>query len=249
MKRYPIDTIIGLFITYLFFMAIFFGAKAMVGKDIPLNFGDTARGIIIGYLMWLFATSGIQDMSNDISEETLTGTIEQVYLCPMGPILLLLSRTLAALLSTIIFLPIIFYILQLSTGIYLELKLSSTLPILIFTFIGLCGFGFILAGMTLIFKRIDLLLLLMPILLLVLAMIPIETLSHELQVLAGFFPLSQGIKLARLILLEEQGFLTLLKNGEVLVLVLNSICYFLVGVWGYKIADKIARDKGLLGHY
>jgi len=206
LKRYPINTITGLFISYLFFIAIFFGAKAVIGGNIPLNFGDTVRGIMIGYLMWLFALSAIQNMGSEISEEALTGTIEQIYLSPGGPIYLLLSRTLTEVASTIIFLPIIFYILQFSTGIYLEFHLGSILPILILIFIGLCGFGFILAGMTLIFKRIGVLLEIIPILLLVLAMIPIESLSTELQTLAGFFPLSQGIKLVRLILLEEQSF-------------------------------------------
>ncbi len=249
LKRYPIETLTGFCITYLFFLAIFFGAKAMIGKDIPLNFGDTARGIMIGYLMWLFATSGIEAMSNEISEEALTGTIEQVYLCPGGPIYLLLSRTLAGLLSTIIFLPIIFYILQFSTGIYLELNLSSILPILILTFIGLCGFGFILAGITLIFKRIGQLLLIIPIFPLGLAMLPIEDLSSNLQQITLFLPLIHGVKLIRLIILQDQNLIILFSNGQILILALNSIFYLFIGILGYKMADKMAKDKGLLGHH
>lgn len=244
--RYPIETISGFCITCFFFIALLFSAKMMIGKT-PLDFGDTARGIMIGYLMWLLTISSIQIMSSEIQEEELTGTMEQVYMSPAGPICLLLSRAIVGLLSSIIFLPIVFYLLQIVTGIYLELKIGSILPIFILTFIGLCGFGFILAGITLIFKRLDILLSLIPIILLGLAMVPVEALSSKYEMLALSFPLTQGVKLVRFILLEGQSIFFLLN--EILILSIISVFYFLVGIFGYNLCDKIARDNGLLGYY
>ncbi|MEW6104502.1 MAG: ABC transporter permease, partial [bacterium] len=218
-------------------------------RDSTLVLLDTGRGMIAGYLMWLFAASSIQTMSSEISEEAMTGTMEQVCLSPPGPICILLARTISGVLFSFISLPIVYYILQILTGIYLEINLWSILPILILTFFGMCGFGFILAGITLVFKRIGLLLDLIPLILFGLAMLPIETLPNNLQIFSLTFPLTLGVKLVRLILLKEQSLIHLLKNGEILLLFLNSSFYFLVGIFGYKIADKIARDRGLLGHY
>ncbi len=246
LKRYPIETISGLCITGLFFMVLLFSAKMMAGK-LPLGFEDTTKGIMIGYLIWLLTTSSIQIMSNEVSEEEITGTMEQVYISPAGPICLLLSRSIVGLLSSVMALPIIFYLLQILTGVYLDFNFLSILPILVLTFIGLCGFGFILAGITLIFKRIDIFLSLIPIALLGLAMLPVEALPSKFQVLALGFPLTQGVKLARCILLEGQSFIILLN--EIFYLGLISIFYLSIGIFGYNLSDKIARDKGLLGYY
>jgi len=246
--RYPIETISGLCITVLFFMALLFGAKMMAGK-LPLDFGDTTKGIMIGYLIWLLTTSSIQTMSNEVFAEELEGTMEQVYISPAGPIYLLLSRSIVDLLFSIMALPFIFYLLQILTGIYLDFNFLSILPILVLTFIGLCGFGFILAGITLIFKKIGIVSLILPFFPFGLVVLPLENLSSNLQILVFLLPLAYGAKLIRLVVLQNQGFITLFINGEILILLLNSLFYLSLGMFVYKILEKIAKEKGLLAHY
>jgi len=59
----------------------------------------------------------------------------------------------------------------------------------------------------------------------------------------------QGLGKEGLILLKEETFINLVKNGDILALLISSILYFLIGAFTFRIAEKIAKDKGLLGHY
>ncbi|MEW6608170.1 MAG: hypothetical protein AB1414_12125 [bacterium] len=248
-KRYPMEAIGGICCVYLMFLGIFYSAKFAYGNQEPIFLGNTPEGWILGYLIWLFAAAATTYMSEQWHNEALTGLLEQLYISKSGPIYILLARVLSVFLYISVIFPIFFYIFQLSTGIYLELKLISTLPIFILTFLGLCGFGFFLAGMTLIFKRIGPLFLIVPIFPLGLAIFPIEDLSVNLQRLTLFLPLIYGVKLIRLTILQDQNFIVLFRNGEIVILLLNSIFYLFLGILWYKMADKIARNKGLLAHY
>lgn len=251
LKRYPLEVIGSACFFYFVFLLTSFSAKFVYSKldKEPMFLGNTMEGWIIGCLMWMFGTSATLYMSEQWNNEAMTGTLEQLYISNSNPIYILLARILSTFFYILSLFPLAFYLFQISTRTYLNLKFFSILPILVLTFMGLCGFGFILAGITLIFKRIGTLFLILPFFPFGLAALPIENLSGNLQILAGILPLAQGVKLIRLVVLQNQGFIVLFINGEILILLLNSLFYLLIGMFGYKILEQIAKDKGLLGHY
>jgi ABC-2 type transport system permease protein len=188
-------------------------------------------------------------MSEQLNKEAKTGTLEHLYTSSLNPVYILLARVFSTFFYISVSSPVAFYLLQLSTGVYVNLKFLSILPILVLTFIGLCGFGFILAGITLIFKRIGVASLILPFFPFGLVVLPLENLSGNLQTLVLLLPLAYGAKLIRLVALQNQGFIALVINGNILILLLNSLFYLSLGMFGYKILEKIAKEKGLLAHY
>ncbi|MEW6104501.1 MAG: ABC transporter permease [bacterium] len=248
-RRYPLEIISSICFIYFVFLLTFFSAKFVYGDKEIRFLGSSIEGWVISYVMWIFASAATSYMSEQLKNEALIGILEQLYLSPFGLIYILLARACLIFLYISFSLPIFLYLLQVSTGVYLKLNLCLILPTLVLTFMGMCGFGFILAGITLVFKRIGPLLLIIPFFPLGLAMFPIEDLSHNLQIFALILPLIQGVKLIRLVVLESQNFVILFRNGEILILALNSFLYLAIGIFIYKTLERIAKDRGLLGHY
>ncbi|MEW6685579.1 MAG: ABC transporter permease [Candidatus Edwardsbacteria bacterium] len=251
MKRYPIETVTSVVVLYMFFM-IFFLAGKMVGgtsPSSPIVLGKTMGGLILGYVMWFFAIIAITEMSWGISQEAQAGTLEQVYMTSFGPVAVFLARFLADLLPNLIIITILLFLLMVSTGIYLSFPLFSTLLVVGLTILGLYGFGFILGGMALIFKRIGQVAQVLQFVFLFLAMTPVEKLPSSIQIFAQTLPLTQGVKVMRLVILEHRALSQLQMLKEIAILIINSFGYLVLGILVYLWMDRIARNKGLLSHY
>lgn len=50
-------------------------------------------------------------------------------------------------------------------------------------------------------------------------------------------------------MVENKPFSTVIANGEILMLVINSAIYVIIGVISFKHFENMARDRGLLGVY
>ena len=137
-------------------------------------------------------------------------------------------------------------LLSLSTGVALELRFVDTLPVVGLTILGLCGFGYLLGAVTLLFKRIGNAMTLVQFGLLFLCLPPVEQFSGPLKLIALTLPLTQGVKLLRRVLAPGSE---IIGAGDFLLLILNSAAYLLVGIAVFRWAERLARDRGLLGQY
>jgi ABC-2 type transport system permease protein len=248
MARYPLQTLTSLLIVYILFIGMFYGSRLLagVGHEDAADFSRSASQAIMGYLLWFLSLFAIDSMSQNIAEEAQTGTLEQLYLSRWDFSLVLFLRFIAAFLASLAMLVPLFFLLIMSTGVSFAWQLGKVLPIIAVTAIGLCGMGYLLGALTLIFKRIGNAMTLVQFVLLFLCMPPVEQLPAPLRYFALTLPLTQGIKLLRAVVLTSGSHIRL---SDVSALVFTALVYLSIGLIVFRWAEATAKDRALLGHY
>lgn len=211
---------------------------------------DLLASGLVGYLVWFFALAAISDMSWGIREETQTGTLEQMYMSPLPTGVLMLGRSIASLVISILMVGVSAIVLVLLLDISLPVTWSA-LPVFLLTMAGLYGFAFILGGAALVFKQVEALANLMQNALLFLngALLPVDRLPGWMEAFAKTLPTTQGIIVLRQVILEGQTLAQVWRDGSLVGLVINSTVYFVVGWFFFRWCENRARQLGVLGQY
>jgi ABC-2 type transport system permease protein len=235
LRRYPLELLGAVVTLSLLFYLLFLGARFLAGPG--AEFGGRLEAVLVGYLLWTFTLSAYNGLSFGLMEEAQTGTLEQVFLTPYGPIPLFLVRNLAGLLSQGLLVFLVALTLMALTGARLAFAPGVILPFLA-VLLGGYGLGFAMASLALLYKRVGQLLGLSQFLLLFLLQAPGK----------GPFlllPLAPGAALAREMLATG----TPLEPLGLLLALLNSLAYFLLGLFLFRLAARRARRLGLLHGY
>jgi ABC-2 type transport system permease protein len=192
----------------------------------------------VGYLLWTFTLSAYNGLSFGLMEEAQTGTLEQVFLTPYGPIPLFLVRNLAGLLSQGLLVFLVALTLMTLTGARLAFAPGGDPPLPGGPFGRLRpGLRHGLPGPPLqacgpapgAFP------------------VPPPLSSYKPQAKGAFLllPLAPGAALAREMLATG----TPLEPLGLLLAFLNSLAYFLLGLFLFRLAARRARRLGLLHGY
>lgn len=245
---HPGDSLSWVAYTSLMFFAVVVILSGVTGT----TYDNTARlAVLVGWLTFQVAATCMINLPDDIEDEAETGTLEQLTISPAPLILIFIARSVAYFLST--------GALGLATGILLLLLMVHNLPagdgvafglVFLISLIGAYGFGFMMAGLTLVAKQISAVTGIVFSLMIFLtgSFVSLEALGGFYEVTRLLFPLTWGISLLRGIL-TGMDLLSLLQSGELLGLLGHAFVYLLVGLavfsWGYR----KARLNGTLGHY
>lgn len=143
LRRYPSEFVGAVVSLSTLFLLLFLGAKFLAGPG--AEFGERTEAILVGFLLWILTIFAYNTLSFGLSEEAQTGTLEQVFLTPYGPIPLLLVRNLAGLGTQLLLLGTITVVLMLLTGARLSFPPLVALPILT-VLLGSYGLGFAMAA-------------------------------------------------------------------------------------------------------
>jgi ABC-2 type transport system permease protein len=205
---------------------------------------------LLGYLIWFYALEAISNMSWALREETNTGTLEQMYMSPVSPGILMIGRTLSTLVSTSIMVAVAGITLMLLLNITLPLRIEAV-PVFILTMAGLYGFGYIVGGLTLIFKHTESFANLIQNALLFLngAFLPVNRLPPALEVVALLLPSTQGIIVIRKVILEKASLVAVWNDGSLQYLLVHSVVFFLGGLMIFRYCEHVAKRRGTLGQY
>jgi len=227
---------------------IFIGILFFIG-DGELK-ADRMAPALIGYVIWFFAMSSITSMSFALTEEAQSGTLEQMFMGPSDSSVILLGRALATTLWGIFQIAVIGLALVLILRISLPLRWQG-LPVLILTVLGLTGLGFIVGGLTLVFKHVNAFAFTVQNLLLFVngALVPVSRLPDWLATFARLLPTTEGIIVLRNVLLNAQSLRLAWDDGSLSYLTLHSLVFFGGGLLFFKWCEHIARSQGSLGQY
>jgi len=204
---------------------------------------------LLGFLTWRVAAGCMVDLSGSIVEEAEWGTLEQVWLSKTSPFFILLARsvilvfyyTLRILIMAAVILPILQIPLSWSSGavfIYLGTLIS---PI---------GLALALAGLHLVYKNIESIIFPIATVFLFLtgALTPLQN-TTTLYSISRFLPLSSGIDLLRIMIIENKTILSVVLMPDFLFFVVNTIFYLGLGTFVFYWAQKQALIDGSLSHY
>ena len=240
-KRYVFNTLSSLVTLYLVFVLLFFGARSVGGPGFALS--GTQDGLIIGYFIWSLAIFTFSELSWGLTNEAQQGTLEQLYLSPVGFRFVAAARSVSNLMLTLVANFLILLLAMATAGRWLSVDLVSLIPILLLTIIGVIGLSFAIGGLALIHKRIQAFLQLMQFVLVGFIAIPWAQFPW-----ARYLPLAMGNHLSRQVMAEGLR-LWQLNPGDLLVLGATAVGYLVLGVFAFGWAERVARDRGLLGQY
>lgn len=240
MMRYLPNTVSMIITFYAIFMMFFLGIQ-FVGS--PETQDASTQYIIVSTVLWFLALMAMQGIGWEITNEATRGTLEQLYMSPVAAWRILLSRMIGTIVVNLLAIALVLFLAMLTTGQWLRFDILTLLPLIGFLVVGMLGVGFMVAGMALIFKQIQAFLQIAQFIFFALVAVPVT-----LHVGLEFLPVvraSTMIRDAMTLGLTLRDF----SQTDWLLLVTGSVVYFLLGIVLYKLAERTAYYKGLLGQY
>ncbi|HHV62424.1 MAG TPA: ABC transporter permease [Firmicutes bacterium] len=210
----------------------------------------SGAGTAVGFAVVFIAFVGLQAANKVVKDESDAGTLEQLYLaCSSLPRVIFL-RTLA---DTLRLIPILFGMLAVTVNSIGTSFASWVGPVILLSLVmntGMLGIGLIIGAIALLFKRVGFLANLASISLLPLALTPVDKFpGGPAGDLLKAIPFTLALNIFRDLLIEFEGVRSTLISSSMAFLLVNSVVSFLVGMVAFRVAERIARDRGLIGKY
>jgi ABC-2 type transport system permease protein len=240
--RYPVDTISGIIANTVVFYGLFLSARYIAGPS--LQVGERLDAIVVGYVLWTLVVFVIESISFGLQIEAQTGTLEQIFLSPIGTLKVLSIRAIANLTLNIGLILGILIVIMVITGRYLFFHFSIFFP-LITVLLGAYGLSLMMAALTLLYKRIQQLLSLVQFALFFLLTFPSEIWGRPLQILRFVLPMTVGSDILRDLMARKQN----LDLSSLIFALINSIGYLILGIIVFRYAERKAKRHAMLSAY
>lgn len=241
MTRYLFNTLSSLITLYIVFALMFYGAKS-IGSG-TMGLGDTLEAMFAGYVTWMLALTGCTDLAWSITNEAQTGTLEQLCLSPLGYRWILAFSQSFNLATNVLLVGVLTLSMSLTTGQSIHLDFLSVIPVVTAIYLQAVGLGFALAGLALMYKRIQAFFQVVQFALIGILFVPLDTL-----VAARYLPLAMGRALLQEVLLRGT-MLWRVPWAEVAPVFGSTILWMAIGLGCFAAAESRARRRGLLGQY
>lgn len=233
-RRYWIETLLGLG----FLISLFGGLVYAVLKASGQSLGSgQADGLIAGFALWLFASGAAHAASKEIVEETRQRTLEQLNLAPLSLEGLLAIRLLLGLATGLGLLVLSLLLI----GVLTEGRVQVSPQVLGLALLGcpaLAGLGYGLAGLSLLVKHGELLMVAAYPVVIALVSLPAYPVSG-----LAWLPYALAAAGARA---AATG--TVLSVDVWGFVALNSSAWLALGLLGFRACLGRARRLGVLGH-
>lgn len=240
MKRYLPNTIAMLFTFYVIFLGMFVGIQ-VIGD--PHTQDMNTQYMIVNYIFWFLGLFVMQNIGYHLTNEAMRGTLEQLYMSPLGMWRILTARLISITLINFIIIIFLLYAAMLTTGQWLNVDIISILPILVITLISMFGVGLMVAGLSIIWKQVQSLLQVLQFVIAALTFVPLSVAPFLV-----YFPFVKGVDLVREVMINGTT-LTAIHMVDFLILGVNAIVYFFLGLFVFLACERLAIKKGLLAHY
>lgn len=240
--RYPLDYLSGLVVLFITFYVIVMGAQYVSGDQETQFGGDRLTQLILGYWLWNLSRFAFTYTASALRTEALRGTLEQIYLSPFGTLRVFLIRSVASLsinLVTSTFLLGLLLLLSRQTLNFPPLALFGLATALMAAY----GVGMLMASLTLIFKQIGQFLTITQFLLLPSVFVTFEDMGGQLAQLYVLLPIAPSAAVLRGVMASDVT-PDLVLFGHAL---LNGLVYLGVGMALFRLGDRLARRRGVVG--
>lgn len=239
MRRYFVNSIGGITTLYLVFMLMFWGYRGIAGVD--AGYGDGIDNLVVGYVTWFMLMIAYQTVPHTVLQEAQEGTIEQLYMSPLGFVPLVSFKLISGAIVEMIIVVVLLILITASTGTVLNIDIFSLLPLIVIAIAGVSGIGFIFGGITLLFKRIQSYLQIIQFGLIGLVAAP-ET------GFMGWLPVVMPSHWIRQVMVQNRG-LAAIPAGDWLMMLLSACLSLIIGVTVFKFCENKARLRGTIGHF
>ncbi|WAA10093.1 ABC transporter permease [Fervidibacillus albus] len=217
--------------------------------------------LMVGIFIWYIGINAIAVFSFILREEMVLGTLEQIAITKVPIEKMLLGRAIgtfifdslgAIVLSIISFSFVaIFRDLSLETFFSLHFSIPSLIIVILLTMVSIYGFSFILAGFSLVFKRIGAITTLLNYLFLFLIGLVMASnqLPPTIDLVTKLLPMTWGVINLKQVIIHSKTLVELVSTYEFWLLILNSGLYFFIGLSLFKLLFNISIKNGKLSSY
>ena len=240
MRRYLPNTISMVVTFYAIFLMFFWGITAL---GTPENAAESSQTLIVIMVLWFLSLMAMQGIGWEITNEATRGTLEQLYMSPVPAWRILLARMIGTVLVNMVVIALMMVMAMATAGEWLAFDLPTLVPLLLLTIFCMLGVGFMVAGLALVFKHIQALLQIAQFIFAALVTVPVF-LTPWLELL----PVVRGATMVREAMAEGTSWAGFSATDWSLLLV-NAAFYFALGVFLYRLAERRAMNRGLLGQY
>lgn len=231
---------------YIFFMLFMFMGQAITGQQVP---PEMRAATLIGMAMWSLSLGCIDVLGWSFFQEASVGTLEHLYLSPLGVSRIFLARAFSNFLTSVMVMVGIAGLVMATTGVRLLLPPLEIAVILPLSALGMYGFGFLLAALTLTVKRTQQFMQLIQFFFLFFtgSMIPLENMHWAFRIIGESMPLTAGIRAMREATIQGATLSSL--TGHLAQMVVTTVIWLSIGLAVYHLADRRARLRGNIGQY
>jgi ABC-type polysaccharide/polyol phosphate export permease len=260
MRRYWFRTITGMIIGYGMLMVLIAGfmySRPMVTNAVHIDDPAAATNFVLGFIIGMFAFGVVGMFTQGLQEMATTGVLEQLCMSPHGLITNFLARTGVSSVFSILSSGVMVWMVAATVGGRLYFEAIPVLTVLALTFFNLLGFGFMVGGLTLVFKQVGQVAVLMRMGLFGLAVFARGDMLERGWVVATcihVLPVADAAILMKYVLIENQGRLTgafkpFYQHPSFFFLIVSCIAWTVLGVLCFRIMENWSRSKGTLGSY
>lgn len=245
MVRYRMNFLAQIVAAYLFFAVIFFGGQAVVAQvgSTPRAIGSTLDGVIVGWFLYMMAQAAYFSLPSNVTSESDWGTLEQLYMSPYGFGTVMAAKVVVNVLHSVLLGVVMLALMLLTTGRTLSIDVLTVAPVALLGIASVVGIGFFFAGLALIYKRIESVSQLMQFVLVGLIAAPVTDVPW-----LRFLPLVQGSALLQRAMRDGTRIWEF-SPLALAILVGTAFAYAIVGYVAFVLCCRLARRRGVMGHY
>lgn len=236
---------------FLLFAALAGQADAIVDGRFEWSFDDRRTGwLLVGFVLGMFFYLQAQKVFWRQLGEIQGGTLEQVYLSPLPWWLLAaVGRVLASLLETVFVIGTLYAVVALSVGVDLDWGPAVLVPIG-FLIVGSVGYSLVIAGLTLLWKRIEILndMLIVIVFFAGGLFVALDDMPGWMAAFGRVLPLTHPIEAARSVTVDGDG-LPLTGDGGLVWMATLAVVWLAAGAVAFHRAAQVVRRDGTLTRY
>jgi hypothetical protein len=218
--------------------------------DWSLN-SQTTSAMIVWFVPFIFFYMQVVKMFWRLLGEIQAGTLEQVYLSPLPPWLVAAAgRVAAAFLETLFVAAAAYGIVSVFVRIQLHWTVAALLPTFA-VMIAAIGLSLIIAGATLVYKRIQIVNdgVLMMVMIFSASALPLIHVPAWWAAASHGFPLTDGVGSLYNVMIAKRSVMSAWGIGGLVPLFAVSTAYLLAGIGTFILGERVAKNRGTLGRY
>ncbi len=255
--RYPANIIVWGIIPllwiapYLLMMTAIGGSAGNTYFSEISGFDDFIRFVVIGWFVYMYVDNSIWGIGNTFRWEQFSGTLEPLFLAPVPRISILLGGAFSDSVQTTISALVLLAFSCLLFGVtYSVTMILPVIIVLLLMLFALFGFGFMLAGLIIVFKDPSVLTELVDAVVFTVTPVnyPIEVLPKYAQVLSYLMPATLAIGIIR-----ELTMTASFEPGSYLLGVLGLLSllalFWAVGLAVFRYAEHWTKERGSMGGF
>lgn len=245
--RYPMELLSMYCVVTMILGGIFLGIRAFVPAGEVL--GTTKAAIFVGYFFWALYIMTVQSAAWEVTVAANQGYLEREFVTPAGHGGTVAAKIIANTASGFIHYCLIGAVCILIFKIKLAWNFAAAALVIACSYLFFIGVGLVFAGLALVFKRVGSVISVIQIVFMALSFGALGNFGRGVEGVLRWFPYTHAIRLLRATMVMGEGVEFVFRGENLTPLLVGGVGFIVVGATFFRIMDRFAMDRGLIGQF